>query len=239
MKNPAAGGGRWVDVSPERLVSWMVTFARRHGGGLVARGDADGLLTFTAADGATAECHPPFPRPPGHRDVERHRGARSGGGGGGDGSVCCGRPDRGRPAGAAGGLRGGRLRRFAASAGELEDRKQAGARSERGGRLVPASVRPPPGESGRDRAARGGGRRGGDIRPLRRRMGWTPWCSAGTSGRRPDCAATRGCRRIWTARWTGSSPSRPEAGCAQGGPARIRRDPHQADRARTRWPPAR
>jgi hypothetical protein len=63
MKNPAAGGGRWVEVLPERLVSWIVTFGRRHGAGLVAHGDADGLLTFTAADGATAECHPPFPRP--------------------------------------------------------------------------------------------------------------------------------------------------------------------------------
>ncbi|MGD0602771.1 MAG: acVLRF1 family peptidyl-tRNA hydrolase [Streptosporangiaceae bacterium] len=64
MKNPAAGGGRWVDVTPERLVPWIGTFGRRHGAaGLAARGDAGGLLTFTAADGATAECHPPFPHP--------------------------------------------------------------------------------------------------------------------------------------------------------------------------------
>ena len=32
VKNPAAGGGRWVEVPPERLVSWIVTFAQRHGG---------------------------------------------------------------------------------------------------------------------------------------------------------------------------------------------------------------
>jgi hypothetical protein len=64
MKNPAAGGGRWVEVPPERLVSWIVTFGRRHGAGLVAHGDAGGLLTFTAADGASAECHPPFPGAP-------------------------------------------------------------------------------------------------------------------------------------------------------------------------------
>jgi hypothetical protein len=63
MKNPAAGGGRWVEVPPERLVSWIVAFAHRHGG---AAADspvtaAAGAVTFAAADGATAECHPPFP----------------------------------------------------------------------------------------------------------------------------------------------------------------------------------
>jgi hypothetical protein len=65
MKNPAAGGGRWVEVPPERLVSWIVTFARRHGGAAlvapVARDEAGVTVTFTTADGATAECHPPFP----------------------------------------------------------------------------------------------------------------------------------------------------------------------------------
>jgi hypothetical protein len=65
MKNPAAGGGRWVDVPPERLVPWMVTFTGRHGGGgpvsSVTRDESGGVVTFTAEDGATAECHPPFP----------------------------------------------------------------------------------------------------------------------------------------------------------------------------------
>ena len=61
MKNPAAGGGRWVEVSPERLVSWIVTFSQRHGEGSVARDEAGVTVTFTAADGAAAECHPPFP----------------------------------------------------------------------------------------------------------------------------------------------------------------------------------
>ena len=61
MKNPAAGGGRWVEIPPERLVSWVATFARRHGGAGPAIDEAGAAVTFTAADGATAECHPPFP----------------------------------------------------------------------------------------------------------------------------------------------------------------------------------
>ena len=65
VKNPAAGGGRWVEVPPERLVSWIVTFWQRHGGtGPVIRDGS--IVTFTAEDGAAAECHPPFlPVPPG------------------------------------------------------------------------------------------------------------------------------------------------------------------------------
>jgi peptide subunit release factor 1 (eRF1) len=54
-----------VEVPPERLVSWIVTFTERHGGPLtVSYGEpaADrGSATFTAADGAAAECHVPFP----------------------------------------------------------------------------------------------------------------------------------------------------------------------------------
>jgi hypothetical protein len=66
VKNPAAGGGRWVEVPPERLVTWVVTFAERHGGAAVGHpvtpGEAVAVtVTFTGADGATAECHPPFP----------------------------------------------------------------------------------------------------------------------------------------------------------------------------------
>jgi hypothetical protein len=65
VKNPAAGGGRWVEVPPERLVTWVVTFAERHGGAAVGQpvttGESGVTVTFTAADGATAECHPPFP----------------------------------------------------------------------------------------------------------------------------------------------------------------------------------
>ena len=68
VKNPAAGGGRWVEVPPERLVSWIVTFAQRHGGAAADRpvttGENGAAVTFTAADGAVAECHPPFPPVP-------------------------------------------------------------------------------------------------------------------------------------------------------------------------------
>jgi hypothetical protein len=65
MRNPAAGGGRWVEVPPERFVSWIITFAERHGGvekiaGPQPPGETEGAVTFTAADGAVAECHPPF-----------------------------------------------------------------------------------------------------------------------------------------------------------------------------------
>jgi hypothetical protein len=65
VKHPAAGGGRWVEVPPERLVSWIDTFAQRHGGAApvrpVTREGSGVAVTFTAADGAAAECHPPFP----------------------------------------------------------------------------------------------------------------------------------------------------------------------------------
>jgi hypothetical protein len=55
-----------VEVPPERFVSWIVTFAERHGGadGVAVSWPvtaAGGTVTFSAADGAVAECHPPFP----------------------------------------------------------------------------------------------------------------------------------------------------------------------------------
>jgi hypothetical protein len=39
----------------------MATFAERHGAGSVSRDEAGVTVTVTAADGAAAECHPPFP----------------------------------------------------------------------------------------------------------------------------------------------------------------------------------
>ncbi len=53
-----------MEVPPERLVSWIVSFAQRHGGAepqYPPQRDGAAVLTFTAADGAVAECHVPFP----------------------------------------------------------------------------------------------------------------------------------------------------------------------------------
>lgn len=60
MKNPARGGGRWIEVAPERLVTWAESFAQRHPGVLVTATDGD-VVRFAADDGAVAECHVPFP----------------------------------------------------------------------------------------------------------------------------------------------------------------------------------
>jgi hypothetical protein len=49
----AAGGGKWVDVAPERLPRWLANFETRHG---PYREEG---LTLIAADGASAEWHAP------------------------------------------------------------------------------------------------------------------------------------------------------------------------------------
>ncbi|MEN3539057.1 acVLRF1 family peptidyl-tRNA hydrolase [Microbispora sp. ZYX-F-249] len=56
---PAAGGGRWTTVAPERLAGWIARFAERHGP-VEAVVLAD-VVRLDAADGAVAECHVPFP----------------------------------------------------------------------------------------------------------------------------------------------------------------------------------
>ena len=56
---PEARGGRWVDVAPDRLARWVATFAERHGDITTEPGRL--AVTFRAADGAAAQCHPPFP----------------------------------------------------------------------------------------------------------------------------------------------------------------------------------
>lgn len=55
---PAAGGGRWVEVPPERLARWLAGFAARHGETAATRTDAG--LSIGAADGAVADCRLPY-----------------------------------------------------------------------------------------------------------------------------------------------------------------------------------
>jgi hypothetical protein len=58
-------GARWLDVDPARFPGWIASFARRHGASLpdasLAVAVAGDGVSFTAQDGAIAECHPPFP----------------------------------------------------------------------------------------------------------------------------------------------------------------------------------
>ena len=59
MPNGGAYGARWMEVSPERLASWLESFSQRHGGMTTEPGLV--VVTFRAADGAVAECQVPFP----------------------------------------------------------------------------------------------------------------------------------------------------------------------------------
>jgi Actinobacteria/chloroflexi VLRF1 release factor len=56
---PAAGGGRWVDVSPERVAGWVDGFRERHGE--IELSWSPEVLTVVATDGALAELQVPFP----------------------------------------------------------------------------------------------------------------------------------------------------------------------------------
>ena len=64
---PAAGGGRWVDVDPERLPAWLNRFAANHGGFRVTT--VDEALRLAAGDGTTLGLWPP-PGAPLTGDVE-------------------------------------------------------------------------------------------------------------------------------------------------------------------------
>jgi Actinobacteria/chloroflexi VLRF1 release factor len=65
VANEEPGGGRWIDVAPERLAGWLESFAQRHGEVSAdpgtGRAAATDTVTFRAADGAVAQCHVPFP----------------------------------------------------------------------------------------------------------------------------------------------------------------------------------
>lgn len=51
---PAAGGGRWVEISPERLRGWLDGFYGRHHGAT-----EQGLTLTGVSNGDTATLHPP------------------------------------------------------------------------------------------------------------------------------------------------------------------------------------
>jgi Actinobacteria/chloroflexi VLRF1 release factor len=59
----ALSGGRWLDIAPERTVSWLSAFAAGHGGAEVA--PVATAVRYIGGDGAIAECHVPFPPLPG------------------------------------------------------------------------------------------------------------------------------------------------------------------------------
>ena len=54
---PAAGGGRWVDVAPDRLTRWLNGFTGRHGQTGVEL--EAGVVHLSAADGSQAQLYPP------------------------------------------------------------------------------------------------------------------------------------------------------------------------------------
>src|SRR5574342_97277 len=54
---PAAGGGRWVDVDPDRLLRWLDGFAQRHGE--TTPNVEEYGVRLLARDGAVAELHSP------------------------------------------------------------------------------------------------------------------------------------------------------------------------------------
>ena len=68
MKNVAGSGGKWLEVSAERLPGWIASFAVRHGVSDAGEGSGEALsvavgddhISITAQDGAVAQCYPPF-----------------------------------------------------------------------------------------------------------------------------------------------------------------------------------
>jgi hypothetical protein len=67
----ASGGGKWVDVAPERLARWLENFETRHGA------YAEQGLTLIAADGATATWEIPPGAPPVETMADLIREART------------------------------------------------------------------------------------------------------------------------------------------------------------------
>lgn len=72
MARPAAGGGRWVEVPPDRLLRWIDGFAARHGS--VDVESSQSHVVLRAADGTVATCDVPFPPLVAPADLVSHAG---------------------------------------------------------------------------------------------------------------------------------------------------------------------
>jgi hypothetical protein len=56
---PAADGGHWLEIAPDRAGRWLAGFDEKHR--VISSTYLPELARFDAEDGALAECHPPFP----------------------------------------------------------------------------------------------------------------------------------------------------------------------------------
>ena len=201
VSRPAAGGGRWVSVGPERLQTLAGRLRRAPRAGDPHR------RRDRCAPGGRGRQHrrgrgalPAAVRRPG-----RARPAR---------------PARGRAARAPRRLRLRRVRR--AAAGRLEGDRAAGARPVGGGRSVAAALRPAPRGPGPGRAA--GRRRHGRARaPAGGRVAGRCRHRRRADGGRRACWPTGACRRCarWSPAGCSTSPTRarpcsrrPTTGCA-------------------------
>jgi hypothetical protein len=61
VENGRGATPHWLDVAPERIEGWLVAFAERHGAAVTATDAERAVVTVQAVDGATAQCHVPFP----------------------------------------------------------------------------------------------------------------------------------------------------------------------------------
>jgi hypothetical protein len=61
MVNGRGAAQRWLEIGPERIESWLASFAERHGGTASALDEHREIVTVRAVDGGCAECHVPFP----------------------------------------------------------------------------------------------------------------------------------------------------------------------------------
>jgi hypothetical protein len=59
--NGRAPEPRWLEIGPERIEGWLEDFTARHGETAATTDVTRAVVTLTAADGAVAECHVPFP----------------------------------------------------------------------------------------------------------------------------------------------------------------------------------